>query len=100
LRVHYPNSAPNPSSAASSFCFSSSAFFFLSSGGAALVSGVGAAAAAGWAAIMVGAALIASSMLTSLNDAMSAFTRTGSAVMPAAERTPVRVCSFISLPAL
>ena len=72
----------------------------MSSGGAALVSAVGAAAAAGWAAIMVGAALIASSMLTSLSEAVSAFTRTGSAVMPAAERTPVRVSSFISLPAL
>ena len=72
----------------------------MSSGGAALVSVVGAVAAAGWAAIMVGAALIASSMLTSLSEATKAFTRTGSAVMPAAERTPVRVSSFISLPAL
>ena len=99
--VFYPNRAPNPSSAASSLAFSSSAFFFLSSGGAAFVSAVGAVgAAAGAAAIIVGAALIASSMLTSLREATSAFSRTGSAVIPAAVKTPVKLSSFISFPAL
>ena len=73
----------------------------MSSGGAAFVSAAGAAAAAaGAAAIIVGAALIASSMLTSLSDATKAFTRTGSAVIPAADKTFVKVSSFISLPAL
>ena len=72
----------------------------MSSGGAALVSAAGATAATGAAAIMVGAALMASSMLTSLSDAISALTRIGSTGMPAAVRTPVRVSSFISLPAL
>jgi len=98
----YPNSAPSPSSAASSFFFSSSSFFFLSSGGAAVgfCSAGAVAAAAGAAVIMVGAALRASSMLTSLSDATRAFIWIGSAVTPAAVRTADRDSSFMGFPAL
>jgi len=98
--VVYPNSAPNPSSAASSFFFSSSSFFFLSSGGAPVGLVSAGAAAVGAADIMVGAAFRASSMLTSLSEATSAFIWIGSAVTPAAVRTVVRASSFMGFPAL